>query len=101
MVDLTKLAKGQMCYLRLDGCRHQREYTVLAHIRRFNIAGGGEKPPDLCALPACDICHNIIDGRTPQRMHGYERYELDIQTHRAHLQWLVYLSQRFELQEAA
>jgi hypothetical protein len=92
-VDLRKLAQGQLCYLRLSGhCRHAPEYTVLAHIRRFNIAGGGQKPPDVCAFPACDKCHDIIDGRMPQRLHGFERYELDIQSYRALLQWLAYLT---------
>jgi hypothetical protein len=37
---------------------------VLAHIRRANIAGVGQKPPDLCGVYACANCHSLIDGRT-------------------------------------
>jgi len=35
----------------------------LAHIRRANIAGIGQKPPDICAIFCCSNCHDVIDGR--------------------------------------
>lgn len=56
-------AKGETCTLRLGCCNHDPETTVLAHIRAFNVAGMGQKPPDWCAVYACFDCHNAIDGR--------------------------------------
>lgn len=51
--------------VRLVGiCNWNPETTVLAHIRRGNVAGMGQKPPDLCAVWACSACHDEIDRRT-------------------------------------
>ena len=50
-------AKGQNCTLRLEGCRSDPQYTVLAHLRRFGWGGMGMKPNDLLAVFACDLCH--------------------------------------------
>ena len=39
---------------------------MLAHLRIANIAGVGQKPPDLAAVIACSPgCHDLIDGRIP------------------------------------
>lgn len=54
---LRKNAQGQNCTLRLDGCRFDPQYTVLAHLRRFGWGGMGLKPDDLLAVFACDKCH--------------------------------------------
>jgi hypothetical protein len=35
---------------------------VLAHIRHANLAGGAQKPDDLCATFACGPCHAAFDG---------------------------------------
>lgn len=64
MVNLRKLARGQPCLVRLPGCDGGGETTVLAHIRRANVAGVGQKPPDLCGVYACARCHDLIDGRS-------------------------------------
>lgn len=85
MPTLRELARGKPCYLRLQGCTHDHEQTVLAHIRRGNVAGGGQKPPDICGFPACDHCHGIFDGR--YSAHGYTRTELDAEALRALVQW--------------
>jgi hypothetical protein len=50
-------AEGQNCTLRLEGCRSDPQYTVLAHLRRFGWGGMGMKPNDLLAVFACDLCH--------------------------------------------
>ena len=87
--DLRDIAEGQKCYLRLPGCTHDREQTVLAHIRRGNVAGVGQKPPDVCAVPMCDHCHGTYDGR--YRANGMTRAELDAEALRAQNQWLAWL----------
>lgn len=48
-------------------CNFDPQTTVLAHIRRANVAGMGQKPPDLCAVFACSDCHSEIDRRTHNR----------------------------------
>lgn len=48
---------------------------VLAHIRHANLAGGGQKPDDLCAAFACGPCHAAFDGNgspTPLARGGEE-----------------------------
>lgn len=65
MTALRKFAEGKPCMVRLVGiCNWNPETTVLAHIRRANVAGAGQKPPDLCAVWACSACHDEIDRRT-------------------------------------
>jgi ferredoxin len=62
--DLRELAAGQPCVVRIPGeCNFDSTTTILAHIRRANVAGMGQKPPDTCAVWACSSCHDIIDGR--------------------------------------
>lgn len=74
-MNLREFARGKRCQMRLDGCLDpRRDTTVLAHIRRANIAGIGQKPPDLCAVHACSNCHDRIDSRAPS---GLTRLELD------------------------
>lgn len=66
--DLRQFAKGKPCMVRLVGiCNFREETTVLAHIRRANVAGMGQKPPDTCAVWACSACHDEIDRRTRNR----------------------------------
>lgn len=77
MMDLREAARGEACRVWLPGCRRSPETVVLAHIRRANVAGMGQKPPDLCAVYACDKCHAIIDGR--EMLAGLTRLELDQQ----------------------
>ena len=63
MSKLRKSARGQNCTLRLEGCNHNPETTVLAHIRMNRFCGFGLKPPDYMGVFACSNCHDIIDGR--------------------------------------
>ena len=63
MSKLRKSARGQNCTLRLEGCNHNPETTVLAHIRINRFCGFGLKPPDYMGVFACSNCHDIIDGR--------------------------------------
>jgi hypothetical protein len=69
MKDLRTFARGKPCMVRLAGiCNFNPETTVLAHIRRANVAGMGQKPSNLCALFACSACHDVIDGRADYRL---------------------------------
>jgi hypothetical protein len=62
--SLRTLAQGQPCMVRIPGvCNGNPETTVLAHIRRGNVAGMGQKPPDLCGVWACSSCHDVMDMR--------------------------------------
>lgn len=75
MSALRKLANMQPCFVRLEGfCNFDATTTVLAHIRRANIAGIGQKPSDLCAVWACSACHDVIDGR---QSHNWKQEEID------------------------
>lgn len=59
--------------VRLYGvCNGNPETTVLAHIRRGNVAGVGQKPPDLCGVWACSACHDVIDGRVRRMSHDHD-----------------------------
>ena len=87
--NLRTIARNQPCYLRLQGCSHDREQTVLAHVRRGGIAGMGQKPCDAAAFPCCERCHGIFDGR--YKAHGMTRAMIDAEALRALVQWLDWL----------
>ena len=64
MTDLRKLARGQPCQVRLDGCDGGGETTVLAHLRMAGYCGTSMKPDDLAfGAWCCARCHAKIDGR--------------------------------------
>lgn len=89
MSNLRKLAEGQSCYARLPTiCNFDRATVVLAHIRRGNVAGIGQKPSDLCALPLCDACHAVFDGRMKTHM---SRAQIDADVLRGLCQWLAFV----------
>jgi hypothetical protein len=69
-------------------CTHNTEQTVLAHLRRGNVAGVGEKPNDLCGLPACEACHSALDGRLKVTQ---SRAQIDADALRGLCQWLSFL----------
>lgn len=95
MTKLRELAKGQSCSVRLPGCLHVSETVVLAHIRRANVAGMGQKPPDLCACFACLKCHDVIDGRVS--LASMSRPELDQYILYALLRTLVIVGETLKL----
>lgn len=65
MTDLTKLARGEQCTIRVPGhCRGNPETVVCCHIRMSGISGGGLKAPDVLAAWGCQPCHDVVDGRT-------------------------------------
>jgi hypothetical protein len=88
--DLRKMARGQECYLRMyPYCNGNPETVVLAHIRRGNIAGMGQKPCDLAAMPMCSGCHDLYDGRVQTPL---QRVLIDAEALRGLVQWLSKIS---------
>ena len=66
MTDLTKLARGEPCDIRVPGyCRGNPESVVCCHLRMPGISGYGLKAPDALAAHGCQPCHDVVDGRTP------------------------------------
>jgi hypothetical protein len=88
-VNLREKARGQECFLRLiPHCNGNPETVVLAHIRRGNIAGMGQKPVDTAAMPMCSSCHDVFDGRAQSSL---QRTVIDAEALRGLVQWLAYL----------
>jgi hypothetical protein len=88
-VNLREKARGQECYLRLyPYCNGNTETVVLAHIRRGNIAGVGQKPVDEAAMPMCSSCHDVFDGRMQVPL---QRTIIDAEALRGLVQWISYL----------
>lgn len=56
-LEWRQSAKGKDCQLRLDGCRNDKDTTVLCHIRMFTWAGMGQKAHDFLAFYGCNHCH--------------------------------------------
>lgn len=88
MTNLRKEAQGKPCYLRIGQCASD-ETVVLCHLRIGGIAGVGQKPPDICAVPGCESCHSILDGRTRTILSKAELHAIAL---RGLLQWLSWLS---------
>ena len=96
-MNLREFARGKQCYVRISGvCNRNKETVVLAHVRKAGVAGTGQKPPDLCALPACSNCHDTMDGRKkPPEWLPPEQIDLDV--FYGLLQWLAYLTEHLEI----
>lgn len=60
---ITKLARGQLCQVRLVGiCSGNPETTVPCHFRMSGLSGAGFIPDALFVAYACDRCHAYIDS---------------------------------------
>jgi hypothetical protein len=63
--DLTKLARGQDCEIRVPGiCLEHNETVVLCHLRMSGISGYGLKAADALGAYGCQACHDFVDGRS-------------------------------------
>lgn len=62
---LRKNAKGKPCAMRLPGCTHDTEQTVLCHVRRNGWGGMGSKPHDVLAFFGCANCHDKEERHHP------------------------------------
>ena len=64
MTDLTTLAKGQPCLIRVPTvCSGNPETTVGCHVRLIGVSGLGLKSPDLFIAFGCFDCHAVVDGQ--------------------------------------
>ena len=65
MMDLTKLARGEACKIRVPlHCNGRPETSVWCHARIVGISGTGLKAMDLLGAIGCSACHDVVDGRT-------------------------------------
>lgn len=87
-MNLRQLARGERCYIGCPECCRDPERTVLCHVRRGNVAGVGQKPHDLLALPGCDICNAISDGGMKS---VWSRAEIDSAILKGFVIWLLKL----------
>lgn len=65
LANLRELARGKRCQIRLPGCNHDPETTVLCHLRLIGISGMGHKAEDLLAAWGCSACHDLVDRSSP------------------------------------
>lgn len=66
MTDLTQLARGKPCMIRLPGiCNRDSTTTVFCHVRITGLSGAGLKAPDLFGSFGCSACHAVVDGQVP------------------------------------
>lgn len=65
-------AQGRMCDV--PGCEAM-ETVVLCHIRLPENSGTGLKPPDDESLFLCGKHHDEFDGRLPDGVYDYSKYQ--------------------------
>jgi hypothetical protein len=66
MTDLTKLARGRDCQIRVPGyCAPgpENEAVVACHVRLLGISGMSLKAPDFMIAFGCAPCHAVVDGQ--------------------------------------
>lgn len=63
MTDLTRLAKGRACQIRIPGQCSNEHTVVLCHYRMSSLSGLGIKAPNWLGSYGCFACHQIVDGR--------------------------------------
>jgi hypothetical protein len=84
-----KLCHGQECYLRFPGiCNGNSTTVVPCHLRVGGVGGTGLKPPQICTLPGCLNCHNVLDGRVQTDL--YTQDEIRSMTLVGLVQWLAW-----------
>lgn len=90
MTDLTKLAKGMQCFIRIPGhCNFNPETTVWCHARLIGVSGFGLKAPDVLGAFGCSACHDVVDGRTKTDLTPDQRRLLLLEGMARSQAWLV------------
>lgn len=89
-MKLEQMARGERCYIGCPECARDPEQTVLCHIRRGNVAGIGQKPHSLLALPGCSTCNAISDGNMKSI---WSKAEIDAAILKGYVIWLWKLIQ--------
>lgn len=74
MTDITKLANGRDCLIRVPTyCLRTTETVVLCHYRMPNLSGFGIKAPDWLGAFGCHACHQVVDGQRASKFSPSER----------------------------
>lgn len=75
-MNLTKLAKGKPCQIRLVGICNRDDRTVVAcHYRLIGYSGAGLKMDDIFIAFGCSSCHDAVDGRMKTDLTRAELHE--------------------------
>jgi hypothetical protein len=83
MSKLREAARGQNCTVRLIGCNHNPETTILAHLSGIRFKHGtGHKVNDMHGAWCCSNCHDQLDGRVKST---YNKDQLKL----AHLEGVI------------
>jgi hypothetical protein len=62
-MNITELARGRPCEIRVPGGCDSADTTVLCHVRMPDLSGIGFKAPDWLGAFGCRRCHDVVDGR--------------------------------------
>lgn len=89
--SMTKLCRGEPCYIRLPGICGDPETVVPAHLRLTGVSGTGLKAPPIFACPACMNCHDAVDRR---RFMNLDRDYVRLAHHEAVTRWQAVLWER-------
>ncbi|MEN8658303.1 MAG: nuclease domain-containing protein [Marivita sp.] len=57
---IMKSAKGESCLADWCGCGGSTETTAMRHVRKFNVAGMGQKPPNYIAFYGCQKAEDLF-----------------------------------------
>lgn len=77
LTDLTKLARGQPCLIRVPTvCSGNPETTVACHVRMIGLSGAGTKAKDLLIAFGCYACHVVVDGHQKSSYSYAERRQM-------------------------
>lgn len=58
---IRKSAEGQQCQADWCGCGGSTATTVFCHVRKFGLAGTGQKPADFLGFYGCFKAHLMFD----------------------------------------
>lgn len=59
---IMRSARGEPCLADWCGCGGSTETTHVRHIRKFAIAGTGQKPPNFIAFYGCDVAERAFEN---------------------------------------
>lgn len=63
---IMKSAEGEPCLADWCGCNGSTDTTCMRHIRKFNIAGAGQKGPNFIGFYGCDVAERMFENSKDQ-----------------------------------